>query len=44
MKAAALVFPHQLFVDNPCLKRARIVSLVEDQWFFQDRFSVHQRH
>jgi len=36
MEAIAIVFPHQLFRDNPCLKRDRITYLVEDPWFFRD--------
>jgi deoxyribodipyrimidine photolyase-related protein len=36
MTEAAVIFPHQLFRDNPCLKRDRITYLVEDQWFFRD--------
>jgi deoxyribodipyrimidine photolyase-related protein len=34
MDSVALIFPHQLFRDNPCLKRDRIAYLVEDPWFF----------
>ena len=36
MEAVAVVFPHQLFDDNPCIKRDRIIYLVEDSWFFRD--------
>jgi deoxyribodipyrimidine photolyase-related protein len=34
MDSVAVIFPHQLFRDNPCLKRDRIAYLVEDPWFF----------
>ena len=46
MAEAAVVFPHQLFLDNPCFKRDRIIYLVEDQWFFRDpvnQIKFHQQ-
>jgi len=36
MTEAAVIFPHQLFRDHPCLKPDRIIYLVEDPWFFRD--------
>ncbi len=36
MDSVAVIFPHQLFYDNPCLKPGRIVYLAEDPWFFGD--------
>ena len=44
MDAAAVIFPHQLFSDNPCLKRARIIYLLEDQWFFRDPVNLIKFH
>jgi deoxyribodipyrimidine photolyase-related protein len=36
MTDAAVIFPHQLFRENPCLKNDRVIYLLEDQWFFRD--------
>ena len=41
---ATIIFPHQLFSDNPCLKRDRIIYLVEDQWFFWDPVNLIKFH
>ena len=46
MTEAAVIFPHQLFRDNPCLKKDRVIYLVEDQWFFRDpvnQLKFHQQ-
>ncbi|NYT01759.1 MAG: cryptochrome/photolyase family protein [Methanosarcinales archaeon] len=37
MSQAAVIFPHQLFLDHPALAPGRPVYLVEDQLFFSDR-------
>jgi deoxyribodipyrimidine photolyase-related protein len=39
---AALIFPHQLFIDNPCLRKGREVYLVEDHLYFT-QFNFHQQ-
>jgi deoxyribodipyrimidine photolyase-related protein len=44
MDSVAVVFPHQLFHDNPCLKRHRIVYLVEEPWFFRDQTNLLKFH
>ena len=44
MDSAAVVFPHQLFCDHPCLQRDRIIYLVEDPWFFRDPASLIKFH
>jgi len=36
MSDAAVIFPHQLFMDHPALSPERPVYLVEDQLFFYD--------
>ena len=46
MESVALIFPHQLFPNNPCLRRDRIIYLMEDQWFFRDpvnRIKFHRQ-
>jgi deoxyribodipyrimidine photolyase-related protein len=46
MTDAAVIFPHQLFRENPCLKKNRAIYLVEDQWFFRDpanQLKFHQQ-
>jgi hypothetical protein len=30
MSSASIIFPHQLFEKNPCLKKGRKVYLVEE--------------
>jgi (6-4)DNA photolyase len=32
--SAAVIYPHQLFPENPVLSEGRTVHLVEDPWFF----------
>ena len=44
MDPVAVVFPHQLCRDNPCLKRDRIIYLVEDPWFFGDPVNLLKFH
>jgi deoxyribodipyrimidine photolyase-related protein len=44
MEPVAVVFPHQLFGDNPCLKRDRITYLVEDPWFFRNPENLIKFH
>jgi deoxyribodipyrimidine photolyase-related protein len=39
---AALIFPHQLFLENPCLKKGRVVYLIEDHLYFT-QFNFHQQ-
>jgi deoxyribodipyrimidine photolyase-related protein len=36
MNESALIFPHQLFEDNPLLKNNRVIYLIEDPLFFGD--------
>jgi deoxyribodipyrimidine photolyase-related protein len=46
MKAATLIFPHQLFKDHPALSREREIFLVEDQLFFsgvQSSLKFHKK-
>jgi deoxyribodipyrimidine photolyase-related protein len=46
MTEAAVIFPHQLFRENPCLKKDQVIYLVEDQWFFRDpvnQLKFHQQ-
>jgi deoxyribodipyrimidine photolyase-related protein len=46
MTEAAVIFPHHLFRDNPCLRKDRAIYLVEDQWFFRDpanQLKFHQQ-
>ena len=38
----SLVFPHQLFEDNPAICRDRVVALVEDELFFR-QFKFHKK-
>ena len=42
MKALSLVFPHQLFEENPILKQGRAVYVVEE-WLFFREFNFHQQ-
>ena len=42
MSAITLIFPHQLFVQHPCLQDKRPVYLVEEQLFFK-QFNFHQQ-
>jgi deoxyribodipyrimidine photolyase-related protein len=42
MKAAALIFPHQLFASHPALVPGRPAYLVEEPRFFSD-FAFHQQ-
>ena len=44
MTEAAVIFPHQLFADHPCLKQDRIIYLVEDPWFFRDPVNQIEFH
>ena len=39
---ASIVFPHQLFEDNPVLEKDRLIYLVEDPRFFTD-FTFHKQ-
>jgi len=39
---AAIIFPHQLFADNPCLKKNREVYIIEDHLYFT-QFKFHQQ-
>src|SRR5215217_5489600 len=41
-KAAALIFPHQLFKDHPALKQGRPVYLVEE-WLFFRQYNFHRK-
>lgn len=46
MKAATLIFPHQLFKDHPALSREREIFLVENQLFFsgvQSSLKFHKK-
>ena len=42
MSAITLIFPHQLFVQHPCIQDKRPVYLVEEQLFFK-QFNFHQQ-
>lgn len=42
MSAVSLVFPHQLFENNPALQKSRPVFLVEEFLFFK-QFSFHKQ-
>ena len=42
MSVITLIFPHQLFIQHPCLKDKRPVYLVEEQLFFK-QFNFHQQ-
>lgn len=44
MTEAAVIFPHQLFRDHPCLKQDRLIYLVEDPWFFRDPLNQMKFH
>jgi (6-4)DNA photolyase len=44
MDSVTVVFPHQLFRNNPCLKWDRIIYLVEDPWFFRDPVNLIKFH
>ncbi len=41
MSAVSLVFPHQLFKNNPALKKGRHVYLVEE-WLFFRQYNFHK--
>ncbi|MBL7857014.1 MAG: cryptochrome/photolyase family protein [Cyclobacteriaceae bacterium] len=41
-KEATLIFPHQLFVEHPALKKGRNVWLIEDPLFFS-QYAFHQQ-
>ena len=42
MKSVSIVFPHQLFEENPCLHRSRKVFLVEEFLFFR-QYKFHKQ-
>jgi deoxyribodipyrimidine photolyase-related protein len=43
MSEVSLIFPHQLFLDNPCLQPGRAVVMVEhDLYFAQFKFHKHK--
>jgi deoxyribodipyrimidine photolyase-related protein len=42
MKAVSIVFPHQLFKKNPCVKRGQKVYLVEEYLFFR-QYRFHKQ-
>jgi len=44
MKTIGLIFPHQLFLDNPVLKHADEVYLIEDSLFFGDTHNPLKFH
>lgn len=44
MDSVAVVFPHQLFRNNPWRKRDRIVYLAEDSWFFGGQANLFRFH
>ena len=44
MDSTAVIFPHQLFRNNPCFKRDRITYLMEDPWFFRDPENLLKFH
>lgn len=41
MKECSIIFPHQLFEENPCLKKGRTVFLVEEELFF-NQYNFHK--
>ena len=42
MKAVSIIFPHQLFLVNPCVDTSRMVYLVEEFLFF-NQYSFHKQ-
>jgi deoxyribodipyrimidine photolyase-related protein len=44
MKAATIIFPHQLFRQHPALSKEREIFLVEEQLFFSGVQSSLQFH
>lgn len=42
MNEITLIFPHQLFNDNPAIAKGRPVALVEDELFFR-QYAFHQK-
>lgn len=42
MSSVSIVFPHQLFRDNPCLNKERKVLLVEEYLFF-NQYKFHKQ-
>ena len=42
MSKISIVFPHQLFLDNPCLHKDRVVHLVEDELYF-NQYIFHKQ-
>jgi deoxyribodipyrimidine photolyase-related protein len=42
MTAVTLIFPHQLFADHPCIKKGRVVYLIEECLFFK-QYHFHKQ-
>ncbi|HGJ65343.1 TPA: cryptochrome/photolyase family protein [bacterium] len=42
MKSISLVFPHQLFENNPCLNKQRITYIVEEYLYFR-QYKFHKQ-
>jgi deoxyribodipyrimidine photolyase-related protein len=42
MKTISLIFPHQLFEHNPCIKKSRKVFLIEEYLFFK-QYAFHKQ-
>jgi hypothetical protein len=42
MKEVSLVYPHQLFEDNPCIAKGRDVFLLEDELYFR-QYPFHKK-
>ena len=42
MKSVSIIFPHQLFEENPCLRRNRKVFMVEEFLFFR-QYKFHKQ-
>lgn len=41
MKACSIIFPHQLFEENPCVSKGRAVFLLEETLFF-NQYNFHK--
>lgn len=42
MSEAAIIFPHQLFEDNPVIAKGREIYLLEEYLFFR-QYKFHQQ-
>lgn len=42
MSSVSIIFPHQLFLSNPCIEKNRMAYLVEEYLFFKE-YNFHQQ-